>query len=147
VNPSKAGDAAGAGTFPAIRIWKHGLKEKVMEMPILRIRLSRSLRRAALLAATLIAAMMPPAHGQSDEDFKGVIRTTVTESVADFPSPPRPRAGAPNVVYILLDDVGFADLGCYGSEIATPNIDRLAGAVADLVGRPGRRPRHAVACQ
>lgn len=34
----------------------------------------------------------------------------------------------PDVVYILLDDVGFADLGAYGSEIATPNIDRLAAA-------------------
>ncbi len=31
-----------------------------------------------------------------------------------------------NVVYVVLDDVGFADLGCYGSEIKTPNIDRLA---------------------
>lgn len=33
---------------------------------------------------------------------------------------------APNVVYILMDDMGFAHLGCYGSNINTPNIDRLA---------------------
>jgi arylsulfatase A-like enzyme len=33
---------------------------------------------------------------------------------------------APNVVVIVLDDLGFADLGCYGSAISTPNIDRLA---------------------
>ncbi|HMJ31356.1 MAG TPA: arylsulfatase [Xanthobacteraceae bacterium] len=32
----------------------------------------------------------------------------------------------PNVVFIVLDDVGFADLGCYGSEIPTPRIDQLA---------------------
>lgn len=32
----------------------------------------------------------------------------------------------PNVVYIVLDDVGFSDLGCYGSEIKTPYLDRLA---------------------
>ena len=34
--------------------------------------------------------------------------------------------GAPNVVVILLDDLGFGQIGCYGSDIATPNIDRLA---------------------
>jgi arylsulfatase A-like enzyme len=39
---------------------------------------------------------------------------------------PRPPAGAPNVVMIVLDDVGFAQLGCFGGEIDTPNIDRLA---------------------
>ncbi|HEX7094546.1 MAG TPA: arylsulfatase, partial [Acidimicrobiales bacterium] len=38
----------------------------------------------------------------------------------------RPPAGAPNVVIIVLDDVGFAQLGCFGSSIETPNIDRLA---------------------
>lgn len=32
----------------------------------------------------------------------------------------------PNIVYIVLDDLGFAQLGCYGSDIDTPNIDRLA---------------------
>src|SRR5262245_39834046 len=35
-------------------------------------------------------------------------------------------AGAPNILTIILDDVGFSDLGCYGSEIPTPNFDALA---------------------
>ncbi len=39
---------------------------------------------------------------------------------------PKPPAGAPNIVVIILDDVGFADLGCYGSDIETAAIDALA---------------------
>src|SRR6266581_8264521 len=41
-------------------------------------------------------------------------------------SPELSAANRPNVVVILSDDMGFSDLGCYGGEIATPNLDRLA---------------------
>ena len=43
-----------------------------------------------------------------------------------WPPEPAPPPGAPNVVLVVLDDVGFAQLGCYGSDIATPAIDGLA---------------------
>jgi arylsulfatase len=36
------------------------------------------------------------------------------------------QAARPNILFILADDMGFADAGCYGGEIATPNLDRLA---------------------
>ena len=35
-------------------------------------------------------------------------------------------AGKPNVVVVLVDDMGFSDIGCYGGEINTPNLDKLA---------------------
>ncbi|HTO52178.1 MAG TPA: arylsulfatase [Myxococcota bacterium] len=54
------------------------------------------------------------------------IGPTVRESRAAQPRDARPPAGAPNVVLIVLDDLGFAQLGCYGSDIATPAIDSLA---------------------
>jgi arylsulfatase A-like enzyme len=36
------------------------------------------------------------------------------------------NAARPNILFILADDMGFSDVGCYGGEIATPNLDRLA---------------------
>jgi arylsulfatase len=58
--------------------------------------------------------------------FSGVIGRTVGESTPAWPVPSRPKDGAPNVVFILLDDVGFAQLGCFGADIRTPTLDRLA---------------------
>lgn len=43
-----------------------------------------------------------------------------------WPSAPVPPDGSPNILVIMLDDVGFSDFGCYGSEIDTPNIDQVA---------------------
>jgi arylsulfatase A-like enzyme len=54
------------------------------------------------------------------------IGRTLAESRAAHTPPRRPPEGAPNVVVILLDDTGFAQFGCFGSDIDTPNIDRLA---------------------
>jgi arylsulfatase A-like enzyme len=58
--------------------------------------------------------------------FSGVIGRTPDESSPAWPKPVRAREGAPNVLFIVLDDTGFGQLGCYGSPIRTPNIDRLA---------------------
>ncbi len=58
--------------------------------------------------------------------FPGRVGTTLKDSTPHWPAPPSPPDGAPNVLVVLFDDVGFSDFGCYGSEIATPTIDALA---------------------
>jgi arylsulfatase len=59
-------------------------------------------------------------------EFQGVIGRDWRDSEPWWPPENRPPAGAPNVALIVLDDVGYAQLGCYGSDIDTPVIDRLA---------------------
>jgi arylsulfatase len=58
--------------------------------------------------------------------FPGVIGRTFDASEPAWPEPRRARDDAPNVLFIILDDTGFGQLGCYGSPIRTPNLDRLA---------------------
>ncbi len=55
-----------------------------------------------------------------------IVRRTRRDSTPMWPDPVLPSAGSPNVVVILLDDLGFSHLSCFGSVIATPNFDRLA---------------------
>jgi arylsulfatase A-like enzyme len=60
--------------------------------------------------------------------FKGTINVDIRDSEPDWTpfEPPVAPYGAPSVVYIVLDDVGFSALNCYGGPIETPNIDRIA---------------------
>lgn len=54
------------------------------------------------------------------------ITDRVATSEPRFVEYPKPEPGAPNVLMIVLDDVGFAQLGCFGAGLDTPNIDRVA---------------------
>lgn len=58
--------------------------------------------------------------------FPGKIGRTREESQPHWELPVRPAKGAPNVVVVFMDDLGWSDIGCYGSEITTPNIDALS---------------------
>ena len=57
-----------------------------------------------------------------------VVGRTVAESVPAWPPRVTAPPGSPDVVVIVLDDVGFSDLACYGSTIRTPSMDSLAAA-------------------
>ncbi|MGH1504264.1 MAG: arylsulfatase [Acidimicrobiales bacterium] len=61
-----------------------------------------------------------------DQTSGATIGTTLADSTPAWPSRPARRPEHRNVLVVLLDDVGFADFGCYGSAIDTPTIDRLA---------------------
>ena len=73
----------------------------------------------------------------SDKSFRGTIGKTVAGSKPWWPPALKPPAGAPNILVVLFDDVGFSDFGCYGSPIRTPTIDTL-GRVAEAAVRFGR---------
>ena len=63
-------------------------------------------------------------------EFQGTIGRTLAESTPHFMEPPHPGEDSPNVVIVLIDDLGFAQFGCYGSDIDTSNVDALcAGGV------------------
>jgi arylsulfatase len=64
------------------------------------------------------------------EPFKGTINVDIRDSVPDWSpfEPPKAPDGAPNVVCIVLDDVGFSAMNCYGGPVETPNIDRIAAS-------------------
>jgi arylsulfatase len=58
--------------------------------------------------------------------FAGTIGETYADSVASFPKPVTAPAGAPNVLLVLTDDVGFGAASTFGGPVPTPNLDRLA---------------------
>ena len=62
--------------------------------------------------------------------FTGTINVDIRDSKPDWApfEPPKAPDGAPSVVYIVLDDVGFSAMSCYGGPIETPNIDKIAAA-------------------
>jgi arylsulfatase len=88
----------------------------------------RTLRRLALAAVSLIGAAAP-AFGQTPQNppRQPVVGRTLAESVeGQRPTPLRPREGAPNILWILLDDAGFGASSSFGGIVPTPNLDALA---------------------
>jgi len=65
-------------------------------------------------------------HAQDAQPYQGVVGRTLAESKEWWPEPAKAPSGAPNVVWILLDDVGFGASSTFGGLISTPTFDNLA---------------------
>ena len=93
-------------------------------------------RRAKTLAAvgSVLAAGPLFSSGVSAQEvlptppapFRGQIGLSVKDSKSDFPQPVHAPNGAPNIMLVLLDDVGFGASGTFGGPINTPTLERLA---------------------
>ncbi len=68
----------------------------------------------------------PPESARGYQDFGGTVGRTSSHSTPWWPKPSPTRPDAPNIVVVLVDDMGYSDIGPFGSEIATPNLDALA---------------------
>jgi arylsulfatase len=73
-------------------------------------------------AAAAIGTQLP----KPDPLFKGKIGDTYKDSTPDYPQPVKAPKGAPNVLLVLLDDVGFGMCSTFGGPVPTPHLDKLA---------------------
>src|SRR5262249_13495199 len=95
----------------------------------------RLLGSSSLIAASAVAAAALPRGASADTSkvlpqpeppFQGKIERTLKGSVPGFPQGVEAPAGAPNVLLILTDDVGFGASSTFGGPIQTPNFQRVA---------------------
>ena len=95
------------------------------------------------LTSTLIlaAGASLPLHAQSAQPYQGVVGRTLAESKEWWPEPVKAPAGAPNVVWILIDDVGYGAAGTFGGLIQTPTFDVWPAMACGI--RTSIRPRSA----
>jgi arylsulfatase len=77
-------------------------------------------------AASAVFAAEGAQLPQPDPAFKGKIGQTFKDSTPSYPQPVKAPKGSPNVLIILLDDVGFGMAGTFGGPVPTPNLDKLA---------------------
>ena len=86
----------------------------------------KSLLNTMTSTLILAASASLPLHAQTAQPYQGIVGRTLADSKEWWPEPVKAPAGAPNVVWILLDDVGYGAAGTFGGLIQTPTFDSLA---------------------
>ena len=76
--------------------------------------------KPALTDGTTSVLPAPP------QPFKGIVNLRAKDSKSDFPQPVQAPKGAPNVLLVLLDDVGFGATSTFGGPCSTPTFQKLA---------------------
>jgi arylsulfatase A-like enzyme len=87
-------------------------------------------KRFVLLIVGLLFIFTPAIHAQTDGQppYQGVVGKTLSESKEWWPEPIKAPKDAPNIIWIVLDDVGFGASGTFGGLIPTPTFDSLAAS-------------------
>src|SRR5882757_7734300 len=80
----------------------------------------------ALFTAGSLTNTSLQAQSASDQAYQGVVGKTLADSREWWAQPARAPSGAPDIVWIILDDVGFGASSAFGGVIRTPTLDSLA---------------------
>ena len=96
--------------------------KKLKPKSIAKLSVSLSLLSLGLAGNVSAQEVLPRPHPK----FKGTIGQTYKDSTPDKIPLIKAPEGAPNVLYIMIDDAGFGDWSTFGGQIPTPNLDRLA---------------------
>jgi len=79
-----------------------------------------------IITAWLLSTANVEAQNPSDQSYQGVIGKTLNDSKEWWAQPAKAPAGSPNIIWIILDDVGFGATSTFGGVIRTPTLDSLA---------------------
>src|ERR1700712_5113735 len=90
------------------------------------INLKNYRNKIKLLLAVIGVSGLQSVNAQNAQQYQGVVGKTLNDSKEWWPETVKAPKGAPNVVWIILDDVGFGATSTFGGIIKTPNFDTLA---------------------
>jgi arylsulfatase A-like enzyme len=108
------------------KLWWSGLSMLTVGVAVYLGGIASGQRTSAVAEQSKPVASVGTQLPMPDPAFKGTIRETYKDSTPDYPQPVKAPKGAPNVLLVLLDDVGFGMCSTFGGPVPTPHLDKLA---------------------